>query len=86
MSALAALRMQKQTGEEPLKVVCAWCRKTISGRGSLLSHGICDKCYGQIFQLRFDFLPLQAPPPRVKKRRPNPGQKSADDSQLGFEL
>lgn len=36
--------------------VCAWCGKRLVSGGSVISHGICAKCFGAIFQESFEFL------------------------------
>ena len=57
-----------------MKVVCAWCRVTISGRGVSLSHGICKKCFRMIFQPQFNFMEYLPASPQESRssRRKNP--------------
>ena len=55
-----------------MKVVCAWCKVTISGRGAALSHGICKKCFSMIFQPQFNFMeyvPASSQESRGARRR-----------------
>ena len=45
-------------------MVCAWCNRKMGGKGTLQSHGICDRCFSQFMQSQFDFmqtLPLGTP-------------------------
>ncbi|MFO1498099.1 MAG: hypothetical protein U1G07_06845 [Verrucomicrobiota bacterium] len=39
-----------------MKKLCAWCGKRISGRGRVVTHGICPPCYRAMFQAQFDFF------------------------------
>ena len=39
-----------------MKIVCAWCNGKISGKGTVLSHGICDKCFAELKQAKFEFV------------------------------
>jgi len=39
-----------------MKIVCAWCNKKIGGKGTSLSHGICNKCLAQLKQPQFGFM------------------------------
>ena len=39
-----------------MKIVCAWCNKKIGGKGTSLSHGICNKCLTQLKQPQFGFM------------------------------
>ena len=39
-----------------MKIVCAWCNRKIGGKGSLLSHGICKRCFTELMQTQFDFM------------------------------
>lgn len=32
-----------------LTVICAWCQKTLSQGGPIVSHGICDQCNSKHF-------------------------------------
>lgn len=55
----------KQNNEE-VKVVCAWCRKHISGpkQTKLVTHGICDECLKKQLE---DFTTLKKLPRKDKK-------------------
>jgi hypothetical protein len=37
-------------------MVCAWCDTPMGGRGSLISHGICKRCFTDMFQPQFNFM------------------------------
>ena len=50
-----------------VKIVCAWCNTIIGGRGSLLSHGICKRCFADMFQPQFDFMRSLPAMPRAAK-------------------
>jgi len=39
-----------------MKMVCAWCNRKMGGKGTLRSHGICDRCFSQFMQSQFDFM------------------------------
>ncbi|MGA1237827.1 MAG: hypothetical protein ACO34E_13305 [Limisphaerales bacterium] len=41
-----------------MKILCAWCNKTIRGRGVGMSHGICPPCFQDYFQEQFAFVDL----------------------------
>lgn len=41
-----------------MKILCAWCNKTIRGRGVAISHGICPPCFQDYFQEQFAFVDL----------------------------
>jgi len=57
-----------------MKIVCAWCNKKIGGKGTSLSHGICNKCLAQLKQPQFGFMqtlavsPTRAPGARTRNR------------------
>ena len=73
-----------------MKVICAWCRVTISGRGASLSHGICKKCFGMIVQPQFDFMEYYPASPQesrsIRRRNSDLGTRAGSDVQqdLGF--
>jgi len=46
-----------------MKIVCAWCNKKIGGKGTSLSHGICNKCLAQLKQPQFGFMQTLAVSP-----------------------
>jgi len=39
-----------------MKYACAWCGKTLTGRGREVSHGICVKCFAALLQKQFEFM------------------------------
>ena len=39
-----------------MKIVCAWCNAKMGGRGTLLSHGICKRCFSLLMQRQFEFM------------------------------
>ena len=60
-----------------MKIVCAWCNGKIGGTGSLLSHGICNKCFGQFMQSQFDFMRTLPSTPRTSNRNRTSRQRIA---------
>ncbi len=60
-----------------MKVVCAWCNKKIGGKGTLLSHGICNKCLAQVKQPLFDFMEGLPASPATRLRLRTANQQRA---------
>ncbi len=71
-----------------MKIVCAWCNAVIGGRGSRLSHGICKRCFADMFQSQFGFMQSLPRLPRSSRlaRRPslNRAVQSVGIEQIAF--
>jgi hypothetical protein len=75
----------------PMTRLCAWCGKRLASGGSLVSHGICGKCYGVIFQGQFEFAdhppePAAKAPAANRRAKPRPQAETTEAVQpeLGF--
>ena len=61
-----------------MKIVCAWCNGKISGKGTVLSHGICDKCFAELKQAKFEFVEVLTASAGIKRWTPSFGQENAE--------
>jgi hypothetical protein len=71
--------------------LCAWCGKRLSrgGRGPLVSHGICPRCFAGFLQFSFDFLEQVPRAPSRAKIRKSTGNRlgsGVQELQLGFDF
>lgn len=80
------LERKEGSQQHKMKIVCAWCNKKIGGKGTLLSHGICNKCLAQIKQPQLDFMETlpASPATRLRPRTANHQRAvKAVDGRLG---